>query len=258
MGVIVKNSIDYVATTLSYYESWLGEQGCLTDGEAVRFIYSNERNIQQLGYPSRCDIYCWMQPNKTVVSYGDLAQAQIDRVKAAVTASHDVADIATIISDVYNCNVNHSVKYMYTGANRPIRAYATTLSANDYGDYKKFFLRNYPGGNADWLQEYFSSMVVSGTCVGVYVDGDIVSCTDGPSMHYMSDKVQELGINTLPGYGGKGYATAACVKAAQNIIATGKVPQWSTTIDNIASQKLAVSAGFVRIADVLTMILDNS
>ena len=42
---------------------------------------------------------------------------------------------------------------------------------------------------------------------------------------------------------------------AKKIIKNGKSPQWSTTIDNIASQKLAEKVGSVKLADVITATL---
>ena len=75
------------------------------------------------------------------------------------------------------------------------------------------------------------------------------------SMPYMADKVQEIGINTLPVYRGQGYASAACSVSAQNIVAGGRCPQWSCREDNMASFRLAVKVGFVKFADVLTVTL---
>ena len=61
-------------TTYEYYENWLGESGCLSVNETSKFIYSNERNVKQLGYPSQSDLYVWLQRDRLVVSYGDAAK----------------------------------------------------------------------------------------------------------------------------------------------------------------------------------------
>ncbi len=71
----------------------------------------------------------------------------------------------------------------------------------------------------------------------------------------MPDEVQEIGINTLSDYRGKGYATVLCQSCANEIIKNGKVPQWSTAIDNVVSQKLAERVGFVKLADVITVTI---
>jgi hypothetical protein len=246
--------LDYSAITLSYYEKWLGQQACLSSDKNIQFIYSAERNVQQIGYPTCIDMYCWIQQNKIVVSYGDKVESKIGKLKEIVTVPKTPIEMTAILSDIFDNKINHNIKYVHKGTNRPVSAKAKTLCANDYADYEAFFLRCFPGNN-DWLQEYFDEMVLHGHCVGAYEDGIIVSCTDGPTMPYMSEKVQEIGINTLPEYGGRGYATAVCVKAAENILANGKVPQWSTGVDNIASQKLAESVGFAKISDILTVTL---
>ena len=71
----------------------------------------------------------------------------------------------------------------------------------------------------------------------------------------MSNEVQKVGINTLQECRGKGYATDACMKCIEEMLKNGKVPQWSTDINNIASQKLAEKVGFVKLADVITVTL---
>jgi predicted GNAT family acetyltransferase len=72
-------------------------------------------------------------------------------------------------------------------------------------------------------------------------------------MPYMEDKVHEIGINTLPEYRGKGYAKAATFACIKACIEKGKCPIWSCGINNVASEKLAYSVGFRKLADVLTI-----
>ena len=109
--------------------------------------------------------------------------------------------------------------------------------------------------NLDWLQAYFEEMICGKLCSGAYEGSILVSCADAPGMPYMSDEVQEIGINTLPDYRGKGYATIACQSSINEMLKNGKVPQWSTSTTNIASQKLAEKLGFVRLGDVITLTI---
>jgi len=245
----------YYEITISYYEKWLGQQGCLTDSEAVRFIYTNERNAKQAGYPSRLDLYVWVQPYKTIISFGDAVQERIDEFRKMLIIKSDISKIYKIISSIFECDINHSIKYLYKGTDQSIRLKTKILKALDYADYEIFFLSCFPDNDNAWLRGYFDKMIKFGYCVGIYADNILVSCTDAPSMPYMEDVVQEIGINTLPNYRGKGYATAVCIKAVENIIASGKVPQWSTTINNFASQNLAERVGFVKLSDVLMITL---
>ena len=81
----------------------------------------------------------------------------------------------------------------------------------------------------------------------------MVSCTDAPDMPYMEDKVQEIGINTLPQSRRKGYAADACKLCAEMIIQSGKCPIWSCDAGNTASTFLASKIGFDKLADILTL-----
>lgn len=159
--------------------------------------------------------------NKVIVSYADKAKSKIE--------------------DFKNCINDNKSK---------------VLGKDDYNKYEDFLKKCNPKcSNIDWLQEYFEEMICENMCVGVFEDSLLVSCTDAPGMPYMLDEVQEIGINTLSDYRGKGYATIACQSCVNEIIKNGKVPQWSTTIANLASQKLAEKVGFVKLADVITITI---
>lgn len=74
-------------------------------------------------------------------------------------------------------------------------------------------------------------------------------------MPYMNDKIAEIGVNTLPDFYGKGYATECCKKCISNILENDLCPIWSTSSDNLASQALAEKIGFEKVADVITLTL---
>jgi RimJ/RimL family protein N-acetyltransferase len=71
----------------------------------------------------------------------------------------------------------------------------------------------------------------------------------------MSNQTQEIGINTLSLFRGKGYGRYACLSCINAMMRADICPQWSTDIGNIASQKLAVSIGFEKYFDNLSMSL---
>jgi predicted GNAT family acetyltransferase len=106
-----------------------------------------------------------------------------------------------------------------------------------------------------WVKEYFLKLVSNNYSHGIIVDEKLVSVTDAPDMPYMKEYVQEIGINTLKEYRGKGYARAVCLSCIKELLSRNICPIWSTGIDNIASDKLARSVGFERLADILTISL---
>jgi len=239
--------------TLSYYETWLGKQGCLANGKSNQLIYTSERNVAQAGHSTHKDIYVWVEPGRVVVSYGDAAKAKISALE---NLNGDVFKIAETLHELFGSKPTHAVKYFYqevSDISAPRDAFAITLTANDYADFETFWLSCFPNNKGDWLQEYFEDMVKYEFCVGVYADGVLASCTDAATMPYMVDQLQEIGINTLEKYRGKGYAAIACHGAAVNILRGGRYPIWSHSYTNVASQHIAQKLGFVKLADVLTL-----
>jgi len=241
-------------TTISYYEKWLGRDGCLTP-TGLQFAHSSERDKVQPVYSEAFDLYLWLDDERIVVSYGTAVRDYIDTLKSKLTAGQSVADVKDVLVAVLGIDVKHNIKYIFDQLpKRPSAEYVKTLMLTDYQDYETFFTTQHPNvQDVSWLPEYFAEMVAEDLCVGVYEDGKIVCCTDAPLMPYLADVVQEPGINTFADYRQKGYAVMVCWQMVANILANGKVPQWSTTIDNVGSGRLAERVGFKKLADVLTI-----
>jgi len=55
----------------------------------------------------------------------------------------------------------------------------------------------------------------------------------------------QIGINVRSEYRNKGIATALTNKLAINVLAQGKIPYYATAPRNIASQRVAIRAGFL-------------
>jgi len=249
------HGLDFTKTTLAYYEAWLGASGCLSSGEGVRFMYSQERGTAQAGYPERFDIIVWLDNRRAIFSYGDRVCGKIGELKARTGDARDIAVVSSVLMEMFDCNLTHNIEFVYEGQAPASQIEAKTLAAQDYPDYKTFFTACYPDSETDWLKGYFDEMTQFGYCVGAYADGVIAACTDAPAMPYLPQDIQHIGITTLQEYRGRGYAAAACKQAVQNVIKSGKTPQWTCEHTNIASRKLAEGVGFVKLADMLMLTL---
>ncbi len=248
--------MNYLNKTLEYYSEWLGKENILFNAfDKVQYVYSSSRNEPQYGYGQAFDLYIFIKDDKIIVSYGDKAKGKIAEVKKYLNINMSANDVRLLISEIYGKGSAYNIKYVFDNE-RIVDKRAVTLNKEHYSKYEDFFKKCNPDCNSiDWLEEYFNEMAVENLCVGVF-DGEVLaSCTDAPSMPYMEQEVQEIGINTLPEYRGKGYATSACRKCVCEILKNKKVPQWSTSVDNIASQKLANRCGFIKLADVITLTL---
>jgi len=249
--------MDYMAVTLAYYEHWLGKEGCISGGESIQFIYSDERNTCQAGYSQRFDMWLWLDTGRLVVSYGDRAADRMLLLKEAIGDTRDTLRVAEALTEVYGCHVLHEIAHVFEELPPMTNIETKTLTSAGYADFEAFFLacNTDIDGGIGWLYDYFCEMAEGGYCAGVYADGILVSCTDGPTMPYMEERIQHTGINTLPAYRGRGYAKTACIAAAKNILEQGKVPEWSCGHENVASLRLAEKVGFVKLGEVLKVTL---
>ncbi len=245
-----------IEKTLEYYSKWIGEDGILLQSfNGIKFVYCEDRNNTQYGYGQPFDVYMFVMEDRVIVSYGDKAKSKIEDFRDSIGDCKSVEKLKSGLITIYGKDVGHNIKYVFNGK-KTNDITSKVLGKNDYKEYEKFFIKCNPKcSNTDWLQGYFEEMIRENLCVGVYEDGILVSCTDAPGMPYLSDEVQEIGINTLSNYRGRGYATTACQGSINEILKNGKVPQWSTSITNLASQRLAEKLGFVKIADVISITM---
>ncbi len=249
--------LDFLSITNQFYSKCLGEDDVLNSSfEQVKFIHSTQRNRIQAGYVRQFDLYIFYQEDKMIFSYGDSVLDKIEEIKRRITSVMPINSLKHVLKQFWGgYTIKHNVKYVYdripekTLKSRP-------LTIDEYQKYYEFFMKNNSKcKDTDWLKDYFLNMVKENLCCGFFINELLVSCTDTPTVPYMRYEVQEIGINTLEGHKGNGYATDACITCAKEIIKNGKCPLWSTAIDNIASQKLAEKVGFIKFADVITITL---
>lgn len=248
--------MDYALITNKYYSKWVGIDDILNNSFlGVEFIYSSERNKTQSGYHRQYDLYAFMQNERIIFSYGDKAKESISKIKNEISSIISISDTKEILKTHFGDHIEHHIKYVFN--NTPdIVIKSRPLTIYEYHKYLQFFINVNPNcKNTDWLKEYFEEMVRDHLCCGLFADNILVSCSDLPSMPYMQNEVQEIGINTLNEYKGNGFATDVCVSSVNELLNNYKCPQWSTSIDNIASQKLAKKVGFIKLADVLTVTI---
>lgn len=244
--------MDFKQITEEYYSLWLGEENILCGlDKPVSFIYSPERDSVQPGFSQPFHLYILVSANGTIVSFGDYAADKMENLKQVFPL--DINEIERAVYGIYQRKVFHNIKFFWNGEDKS-QDKARALDKNDYGPYLSFFKKMNPScGDTGWVREYFEEMAAIGTCCGVFENDMLVSCTDAPLMPYMPERVQEIGLNTLPDYRGRGYAALAGRLCASNIAESGRCPLYSCSAGNAASISTAGKIGFTKFADVYTI-----
>jgi RimJ/RimL family protein N-acetyltransferase len=254
----IMDTIDEI--TCEYYSRWTGVK--ISPQKSGLFLkYNPERDAAPKGYSRSMDVYVfWRPPDKSgdrlvVISYGNRAKEKIEAIagKGKIEECGNIDSLRLLLKETFLTDVGKNIKYVYKNrVENPLPA--LVLNAAHYDLFLEFFRANNPdNGDCSWVKDYFLEIASKNYCHGIIVDNKLVSVTDAPDMPYMPDLVQEIGINTLKEYRGRGYARAACVSLTKELLSRNICPVWSTGEKNTASDRLARSVGFEKFADVLTV-----
>ena len=218
-------------------------------------LYTPVRNAPLKGYEQRFDVLAIVTDQVTVISYGDAAIEEISQLITLLQT--DSISLYEAICKSFNKKPLHAIKYYFDGEVLETSS-ARFLTSSDYHAFETFFKSNNPDvKDVSWLHDYFESLVSAKLCSGVFVNRQLVSCTDSPTTPFMSDIIKEIGINTLEGYRNQGFAKDACSCVIGEILKQGKIPIWSTDVSNIPSQKLAETLGFEKWGEWFSITLNR-
>lgn len=94
------------------------------------------------------------------------------------------------------------------------------------------------------------------TCVLVDESQDPPAPLAGSGYDIWEGILAHLGVLTAPGERRRGRASYAASIAVEESMAAGLIPQWRSRSDNVASQRTALRAGFVRAGSQTSVVLE--
>jgi len=248
----VTNMLDTEKATNKYYAQWLGIDELIFNNK-INILFNPERDNIPNGYSYSVNIYILIKGETVYISYGNTLKEIVGGLMKLLQKKHGTEYIKNLFETNFNLKLIHSIKYIYR--NRiDNQDNAIILGEEHLGLFLDFFIKNNLNCNdTSWVEDYFLELVKKKYCHGIFVDGILASATDAPDMPYMSDCVQEIGINTLEEFRGKGYAQMACISMISELVSNNICPLWSADIENNGSKKLAERIGFEKYCDVLAI-----
>jgi hypothetical protein len=93
----------------------------------------------------------------------------------------------------------------------------------------------------DWRFGSAAALIADGFAAGAIAGGKLVAVGFTAAR---GERLADVGIVTREDWRNRGLSTAAAALVCADIQAAGQTPVWGTSIDNIASQKVAAKLGF--------------
>ncbi len=100
-------------------------------------------------------------------------------------------------------------------------------------------------GMGDWRFGSVAALIADGIAAGAVVDGALaaVAFTAAQGRRYV-----DVGIVTREEWRNRGLSTAAAALVCAEIQAAGQIPVWGTSVENVASQRVAAKLGFAEVS----------
>jgi hypothetical protein len=242
----------WLELTRKYYSSWLDFDLSQISDEKLIFKESCKRDKVIKGYGKSFPLYCYLEEDTRVVSYSKILEVKLEEIKRIFQKHSAIPEVKEKLETLLGGKLGHNKKFYYTKKQGCSNNNSIQLKSENYNDYLAFFNELHPKVKTDWLEEYFLSLIERGYCWGYYENGKLVCFSDAPDIPYMNDIIVEPGINTLEEHRKKGFAKEVIMAFVNYLLQKNKVPIWSCSSTNKASMALANSAGFNKLADVIT------
>lgn len=109
-----------------------------------------------------------------------------------------------------------------------------------------------PGGPVGAAYGSPQALLAEGYVAGAVVGGELVARAHTSCQ---SPLYADVAVATAPDWRGKGLASAAASLVCARVQESGRTPVWSTTLDNLASQRIAQMLGFEVYGHVIAITL---
>ena len=240
--------------TLKYYAEWLDISVGRFDERGIVLIETEKRRICPTGHSKNLELYCAAFSDSLFISFSPELNKTI-RFEKIFNQNTGVAEGVVKLNSLFSNKLIHRRAHYYTVIPKNINlSKAVKLQKEQYDDYYAFFMDQHPNSSPDeWLNEYYVYLVENSRCYGIYENGVLASVTGAPDVPYMQEIITEPGIETLPQYKNKGYASAVCIKYLQHALNKNEVPIWTCLNNNAASCKLAEKIGYKHLCDLFTV-----
>ena len=244
--------MNYLEAAKAYYAQWTDVPTQALNQPRILAVQSSKRDSLQPGYSRPFNLFCLVRHHTVIISYSATLQDKMPAIMKTFETSKALQDREIHLKRVFP-NLSHLIKFNYQGPPPSIDlSDVVELRLNHYDQFLRFFKNHAPDCDAEtWLFEYYGSLVERGYAFGIFKNDELISATDAPDIPYMNEIIVEIGINTLEAYRGKGYAKLVVTAMLKHLLHTGKVPIWSCGASNRGSERLALSVGYQRFADIL-------
>ena len=246
--------IDCLQCTKQYYADWLDADADAMDRKGIVLIETNKRKICPRGYPRNLELFSVATSEGLFVSFSPDLGNKV-HVRDGFNAITAVEAGIAILKEIFKEKLCQHKTYYFTELPDNIdTAEVVCLKKDDYPAYLSFFIKQNPDASPEgWLEGYFTKLADNRRCYGIFRDRALVCATGAPDVPFMDGVITELGVDTLAGFRGKGYAQAVCAEYIKNALSRNEAPIWTCWHNNIASSLLAERLGYQWFSDLYTV-----
>lgn len=173
---------------------------------------------------------------------------------SCVNASRDVAPRLGALIEEETSRSCTRTEEIYYQLDQPVAAWPdAAVRRLTMSDVPLMEAATIPLNMFDWRFGSAAAQIDEGLAAGAIVSDELVAVAfiGGRGDHHA-----DVGIATRPDWRNRGFSTAAAALVCADIQAAQQTPVWGTSVENIASQKVAAKLGFKEVSRSVFLCLD--
>jgi hypothetical protein len=228
---------------------------------SVALAVTHRRNAPERGWGYTIPVWIFKLGDRIVISTCEMQAAcatnMVPQLCTITSQSLPISELLNLIHHHFpQLRRRHDFVYTcITASLRPFNSSAVRmLTAADIAAFISLSKILYPKIDIACETADITRNITDGIAFGAFAESMMVTRSYAPHIAHLQDSVEELGIDTLDQFRGRGYGKAALFETTRAVLDLHRVPIYRTAAGNLAAQRIAEAVGYSKFADSIELL----
>lgn len=244
-----------------YFGRYLGVDLAASTPHELVVAFTPRRDAPECGWGYTVPVWLFRTEHLLVISASATRADEVEQLAGALRTSasswNTHAEVVRLAESLLP-NLRPRHHFVYTSTNALLTPYTSSgvrrLKSDDVDEFIRLSATIYPDIDIECETSDILRNIADGIAFGAFEHMMMVTRSYAPHIAHMQDEVEEIGIDTLTEFRGKGYGKAALFGTTQAVLARARVPIYRTAAGNKRAQWIAEAVGYRKMADSIEFV----